>query len=475
MPVNEEYFNSEDFQELLNSYEASMNDGTQPFMDADSLVDIADYYNMHGNADKALNVIEYALELYPHATLPNVFMARHALMQGDFQQAHEYASHIEERDDPDYHYLQAEILIAEGHIDEADRYLRDYGMTVAIDEYEDFIKDCANLYVDYSISDKAYEWMMRSKGDDSTDFKELMARTLFGLERYKDSERIFNELLDTDPYSAKYWKALAGVQLMAEDYGNALTSSEYAIAIDPDDSEGILCKANALLQLNNYEEAEKYFRRYTESEPDNESGLFHQGLCLIYMGKHKEALQVLQQAEQVSASDPLLLATIYQEQALCYSSLKQPQKAIEMLDKAIPMTDDQENLLFLKGHIMLQNDLLREAGETWKEAITRSNSSPAIIMCIVSSLYENHYIGPCYIFLKQFHKTYENDDAYASEGYSYLALCCHDLGHQEKFLKYLQKAVERDHKVAKSLLGFLFPPDTDVSDYYNYMSYYLNQ
>ncbi|MDE6001948.1 MAG: hypothetical protein K2G76_00405, partial [Prevotella sp.] len=169
------------------------------------------------------------------------------------------------------------------------------------------------------------------------------------------------------------------------------------------------------------------------------------------------------------------LATIYQEQALCYSSLKQPQKAIEMLDKAIPMTDDQENLLFLKGHIMLQNDLLREAGETWKEAITRSNSSPAIIMCIVSSLYENHYIGPCYIFLKQFHKTYENDDAYASEGYSYLALCCHDLGHQEKFLKYLQKAVERDHKVAKSLLGFLFPPDTDVSDYYNYMSYYLNQ
>ncbi|MDE6003174.1 MAG: tetratricopeptide repeat protein, partial [Prevotella sp.] len=303
MPVNEEYFNSEDFQELLNSYEASMNDGTQPFMDADSLVDIADYYNMHGNADKALNVIEYALELYPYATLPNVFMARHALMQGDFQQAHEYASHIEERDDPDYHYLQAEILIAEGHIDEADRYLRDYGMTVAIDEYEDFIKDCANLYVDYSISDKAYEWMMRSKGDDSTDFKELMARTLFGLEKYKDSERIFNELLDTDPYSAKYWKALAGVQLMAEDYGNALTSSEYAIAIDPDDSEGILCKANALLQLNNYEEAEKYFRRYTESEPDNESGLFHQGLCLIYMGKHKEALQVLQQAEQVSASD----------------------------------------------------------------------------------------------------------------------------------------------------------------------------
>lgn len=475
MPVNEEYFNSEDFQELLNSYEASMNDGIQPFMDADSLVDIADYYNMHGKTDEALSVIEYALELYPYATLPNVFMARHALMQNDFKQAREYASHIEERDDPDYHYLQAEILIAEGRTDEADRYLRDYGMTVAADEYEDFIKDCANLYVDYSISDKAYEWMMRSKGDDSNDFKELMARTLFGLERYKESERIFNELIDTDPYAARYWKALAGVQLMTEDYGNAMTSSEYAIAIDPSDPESVLCKAHALLHLNNYEEAEKYFRRYIESVPNDESILFNQGLCLICMEKYEEALQVLQQAEQLGTSDQLLLTTIYQEQAICYSSMKQPQEAIKMLDKAIPITDDQDSLQFFKGHILLENGLLQEAIKEWNEVITRSNSSPAIMMRIAGSLYDNHYVEACYILLKQFCETHENDDAYSSESYSYLALCCHDLGYQEEFLKHLHKAVECDHKVVKSVLGFLFPPDTDVNDYYNYMFHHLSQ
>ena len=26
-----------------------------------------------------------------------------------------------------------------------------------IDEYEDYVRDCANLYIDYGISDKAYE------------------------------------------------------------------------------------------------------------------------------------------------------------------------------------------------------------------------------------------------------------------------------------------------------------------------------
>ena len=154
-----------------------MEAGEQPFMDADDLVDIADYYNQNGEKDKALDVIDYSLQLYPNATLPNVFMAREALMRNDFKEAREYAEQISDKDDPDYHYLVAEIMIAEGHINEADRYLRDYEKTVDADEYQDFIKDCANLYIDYGINDKAYEWMMRSKGDNRADFKELMSRT----------------------------------------------------------------------------------------------------------------------------------------------------------------------------------------------------------------------------------------------------------------------------------------------------------
>ena len=114
MPFNEEYFNSEDFKELLNYYEASMKVGEHPFMDVDDLVDIADYYNHYERADEAIEVIEHALQLYPSATLPNVFMARQALMDCDYNMARHYSDCIEDQDDPDYHYLQAEILIAEG-------------------------------------------------------------------------------------------------------------------------------------------------------------------------------------------------------------------------------------------------------------------------------------------------------------------------------------------------------------------------
>ena len=437
MSINEEYFNSEDFRELLNSYEASIEAGDQPFMDADDLVDIADYYNQDGKIDEALQVIEYALELYPNATLPNVFMAREALMNYDFEEARRYADCIEEHDDPDYHYLMAEIMIAEGQIEKADRYLRDYGLTVSADEYQDFIKDCANLYIDYGISNKAYQWLMRSKGDDSSDFKELMGRILFGLGKYKDSERVFNELIDRNPYSSKYWKALSGVQMMNEDYSGAVTSSEYAIAIDPDDPEGMLAKANALFHLGNYEEAEKYYQRYSEANPGDDSGQM--------------------------------------ELVFCYSALKQPEKALQTLNQLEDTTADHADWLVVKGHILLENQQPVEAEKAFHQAIKESHFSPSIMLRIIVSLYDNRYIRPCYYMLKRFCELFGEGEGAYPESYCYMALCCHDLGYREEFLENLQKATEYTPKEAKTVLGFLFPPEIDVNDYYDYMTHQLRK
>jgi lipopolysaccharide biosynthesis regulator YciM len=77
--------------------------------------------------------------------------------------------------------------------------------------------------------------------------------------------------------------------------------------------------------------------------------------------------------------------------------------------------------------------------------------------------------------LKEFCRIYNKDREYATQGYSYLALCCHDLGYKDEFLKYMQTAIERNPQEAKSVLGFLFPPDTEVNDYYEYMTHQLNQ
>jgi tetratricopeptide (TPR) repeat protein len=420
--TGDEYFDSEEFRNTLESYEESVRSGHPLFLDADDLADIADYYHFTGIDQQADEVIEYALSLYPNATLPNVFKAREALAIGDYDSAVEYIEQIENQDDPEYHYMQAELLIAKDQVEKADEYLREYFATVPPEEYQDFVYDIANIYFDYGLSDKAYEWLMRTKGDGSNDFKELMARILFGLGKYKDSERIFNELLDRDPYSKRYWNGLANAQFMNEDFSGSVTSSEYAIAIDPNDADSLLNKANALYRLGNFEEAIRYYDRFGELVQPDEFSLLHKGSSLVNLNRHDEAFSTLLQALKISPADSPFLPQIYQELAFCCSTLGRLDEALDYIERTRDLDCDHIDMLVLKGHILLEHNHIHEAEEVFKNAMIRSEEDPLVILRILVSLYDNKYVKAAYEMFKKFFALIVNEDF--NQGYSYMALCC---------------------------------------------------
>ncbi|MBP3844637.1 MAG: tetratricopeptide repeat protein [Prevotella sp.] len=465
--TGDEYFDSEEFRNTLESYEESVRSGHPLFLDADDLADIADYYHFTGIDQQADEVIEYALSLYPNATLPNVFKAREALAIGDYDSAVEYIEQIENQDDPEYHYMQAELLIAKDQVEKADEYLREYFATVPPEEYQDFVYDIANIYFDYGLSDKAYEWLMRTKGDGSNDFKELMARILFGLGKYKDSERIFNELLDRDPYSKRYWNGLANAQFMNEDFSGSVTSSEYAIAIDPNDADSLLNKANALYRLGNFEEAIRYYDRFGELVQPDEFSLLHKGSSLVNLNRHDEAFSTLLQALKISPPDSPFLPQIYQELAFCCSTLGRLDEALDYIERTRDLDCDHIDMLVLKGHILLEHNHIHEAEEVFKNAMIRSEEDPLVILRILVSLYDNKYVKAAYEMFKKFFALIVNEDF--NQGYSYMALCCWDLNFTEEFLMYLRLAVERNPREARQVLGHLFPEEMAAKDYYQYM------
>jgi tetratricopeptide (TPR) repeat protein len=467
-----EYFESEDFKEILQEYEESVKSGEPFYMDADDLADIADFYHYQGNTEDAQQAIELALHLNPEAIGPILYKAREALSQNNFDLARSYAERLQIVDSTEYLYLQGEILICEGKIDEADELFRQQYMQMAPDELLDYVYDVANLYSEYNQYDKAFEWMARSQGDDSDDFKELMARTLFGLGKYKDSERLFNELIDHDPYSKQYWNALASAQFMSEEYDASITSSEYAMAIDPDDAESILSKANGLYRLENYEAALSFFERYAEKADFDEFGHLHQGTCLINLGRYDEAIHRLEKAEEVAPKDSIYLPEIYQELAFAYSELKQPESALYYIDKTADLNCDHTDMEVIRGHILIANNRIAEAERVFKQAILNAENTPKIMLRIMVSLYDNHYVNASYHLFKKFFKYVDNEWI---EGYAYMALCCWDLNKNDEFMSYLEQAVKKNPKEAKMVLGSIFPKNLPVEEYYDYMNKQLNK
>ena len=261
---------------------------------------------------------------------------------------------------------------------------------------------------------------------------------------------------------------------MNEDYSNAITSSEYAIAIDPKDPDAVSSKASGLFRLGNYEEALKYFKMYSELVPDDEFGLLHQGVCLVNMNRNDEALPLLRMALAVAPKDSPLMASIYQELAFCYGAKHEVKQALEMLEKTETLPCDHTDMLVVKGHILLQNDQVNKAEEAFKMAILKSENSPAIMLRIIVSLYDNRYTQACYqMLLKFFEMVHEYYPDYKS-GNAYMALCCYDMGRSKEFMKYLRLAVEQDPKEAQSVLSCLFPEATPVREYVAYMEQRLH-
>ena len=282
--TGDKYFDSEAFHKLLDSYETSINAGEPVFMDADDLVDIADYYQYTGEKDKAEEAISLALSLSPGSSSPLTYRIHEALFQqNDPQKAWELLEQMIDKESPDYIFDRAEILISEGNIEEAEEYLEENFRDLPSDEQQDFIVDAANIFMDWRLPEKVIQWVTRGNPNDpnvknSTEFKEILAKAFVEMGKYEDGKRIFNELIDKDPFSKKYWNALASAQFMNEDYSGAIQSSEYAIALEPEDPEGFITKANGLLRLNNFEEALKYYQRYLELEPDDETARGYRSL-----------------------------------------------------------------------------------------------------------------------------------------------------------------------------------------------------
>ena len=466
MRSDDEYFNDEEFQEILNDYEQSAKSGQTPLMDADDLVDIAEYYLSTERYDEAQDAIERALETDPHSLSVLNYQIHEALHEGNIEAAQQYLDSIMEQESPEYIYSRAEILIAQDKVDEADLFLRQQLQDVPPDEYQDYVLDVANIYTDYGLNEKAMEWMMRARQDNTDDFKELMARTLFGLGKYDDSERLFNELIDRDPFQKRYWNALASTQYMKEDYSASVTSSEYAIAIDPDDPEAVISKANGLYRLDNYEEALTYYERYERLVPDDEYGLLHQGTCLINMSRPAEAVERLKKAVDVAPDDSEMLVEIYEELGFAYSELHQPDEALYYIDKTDALECDHHDMLVIRGHILLENEQMERAEKMFKKALRQSDNDPKIMLRILVSLYDNKFVEASYTMFKKF---LSNVSANWTDGYAYMALCCWDLQRVDEFLKYLRLACEKNPTEARLVLSALFPSDVAPKDYYSYI------
>ncbi|MBQ1588223.1 MAG: tetratricopeptide repeat protein, partial [Prevotella sp.] len=439
------------------------------YLEPDDLTDIAEYYHILGNIDACKNTVEYAIKMFPGATMPLVFRSRVALlMEHDVTRAEEYAEMIDDKSDLEYLYLKAEIMIVDDRAEEAETFLRDAYEELEDDEDKaDFLIDVANLYADYELMEYAQQWLSLSEEYDSTDYKELQGRIAMGLGDYEESNRIYNELIDRNPYSFTYWNQLASSQLLHNEIMESIQSSEFALAINPDDEDATLNKANGLFNLGNFEEACKYYERFTKISPNSEVGEMFLGISLINLNRTEEGVEHLKKAESLADAFSEYLHDIYVELAYSLTALGKHEDAMEYIEKISQLDDcDPYETDVLKGNVHLQKGETAEAMKCFQHAVTASNGSPRVILRIGICIYDNGYYSLAY---DVFHLLLDDASDEWKDGWSYLALCCMLLSRKDEFVYAVRKACQQNPVEAKMVLGEIFPENLSPDDYVNYL------
>lgn len=468
MTDNDQYFESQEFKSDLEKYENAVANNDSIYMELDEMINIAEFYYKNRKINHALQAIDYAVNLYPDATIPYVFRARIALIEeNDIMLAKHYADMVSDKSDLDYFYIIAEIMIVDDKIEEAAEYLNDCLDKVDEDDKPDYILDVATIFADYNLYEYAELWLNMSEDTDLTDYKELKGRIAFGTGNYDESEHIFEELIDENPYSTSMWNHLASSQFIQNKIKDSILSSEYSIAINPQNDEAILNKANGLLYLGKYDEALDYYKRFTMLCPDEETGYIFQGNTLLNMNRPADAEQLYRKAEQKANHNSANLKEIYLELAFTLSLLGKTEEALSYIDKIKELPSvDKNDMEVMRGHILLEHDMIEEAQTCFKNAIRRSDFAPHIVLHIAISFLDCRYYELAY---KIFNMIPGFQDNRQTEGYSYMALCCKQLKKENEFMHNLKRACETNPSEAKAVLGHLFPEDIDSKDYFNYM------
>ena len=465
MQDREDYYESEEFQELLNEYESSLEKGLPLFMDAEDLVEVADFYESLGRRDEADVAIEKALEKDPSCPSALSFKVGDALEKGDLAMGHYYLDQIEDHEDPEYIYCNAELMLEEGRTKECDKMLQKELKAQPEDEVDNFVLDVLNIYCDWEEWQLAAKWIKLIKPTDSNDLRELRGRIHYGLGGYEESEQIFKQLLDDNPFNLRHWNALASSQFMLGRYQDALESSEYAIAVDANSTDALLGKANALYHLDRFEEARDFFHRYCQLTDNDPLGVMNEASCLVAMNQIDEATKMLEQLSVRQDIDDDLLSDIHQQLAFCYGEQKQYEQAIAILELSEPSQPSDQQATVLKGHLMLAAGKLDEAEATFHKAINDSSEPMKTLLQVIVSLYDNGYLTMAHKMMGRFFNLQGEN---GHDGYGYMALFCHDLGYRKEYLKYLKLAVDHNLKETEQALKHLFPKGLEPSLYYTY-------
>lgn len=424
-----------ELQQLAEQYEAAREAKKPLYMDADDLADLADWYSVKRKYNKAIEVADYGLQLHPNNTSLLIEKAYIYIDDDQSDKAREIVENLDDIYSSESKIIRAHFMLEDGEIGEAEDLLE----TIEDKEELTSLIDVAYMYLEVGFPDKAIEWLNTGseKHGDSEAYLAVMADSKFADNSFPEAEKLYNRLIDINPYSAPYWVGLAKCYFEQRILDKAIEACDYALISDDEFTDAYILKGHCFQQLGNDQEAINNYEKAKDLNGVSPDFTFtFIAYTKLARNEWQEALDNFEKAIEYNEGikDYAILPDLYIHAALCLAKLKKKRKAHQYCKKAITLEPDVADLYVIEGRIYFEEDNSKKAFESWNKAIKISQHPDIWHEIGIHSL----EMGALEFAKYAFEKVSELDPHY--EGINErLALLYMVLRDKENFVKYNSK------------------------------------
>ncbi len=348
--------NETEIDKLRERFESMIEECRSCYFEPDELETLARSYQDDMEYDRALQVINHGLMMYPDNEPLLLCKAHYLAMSGATEQARSILSSVHEHS-IEYYLLLSEVELVSENVDAALTAFKNIVELPesTIEDCIDILDICADFYHIDLLSQLTE--VVEARFADATPYLRELALLCMDNDREDEAIELFNKILDVNPFSADDWLLLAKAHTLHKDIDKALEACDFALAINEKDENAVSFKGYCLYDSGRLEEAIEQFETFLNLT--SHKAVAYELLAETYsrMEQHENAIKYLLLAVALDEHND----DVYYQLAVNYYCMGDIDSAVKNLRQAISCNDsDREARIFL-GELLMQKGEFEEA------------------------------------------------------------------------------------------------------------------
>lgn len=436
--------------DLVTDYETLREQGRDLYWEEKVFAQVIEYYERENQLSRAIEVTNCAIKI--HAYSPDFYLKKAQLLIDNHQES-QALKVLEEASifaplDAEIGILRAEALARMGLHEEALELLETLkqgaGATILANIYvcEAAVYEHAEEY------ERMYYALKKALRENPRheEALELMWVSVEATRKYQESIDLYQEIIETDPYSYLAWYNLGHAHAYQGNYKEAIEAYEYAFLTNETFEFAYRDCAEMCFEIKQYRKALQCYEEVLERFEADSELYFCMGQCHQQLEDYTSARALYRKALSLDHYNDEILFAIGE----CYARTGNWKRAVSAFKKAIDFEDNREEYYAALAEAYAELGDWQEAETNFKKAVDLAPEQIQYWMQYTGFLIESDRVEEALDVLQ------EAEDYSTGAELLYCRIAClFALGRRQEALYWLGEALEEDYDMHESLFEVL--------------------